>query len=84
MKSSHLLIQQETIVINFLALLFGLPFAIIGLFVIVKVLFLPMQAPADQTNRIAHLRLVWWAINRPERFVDLYPWLTRDEDENIK
>ena len=72
--------------INLLVMLlgiFGLPFALIGLFVIVKVLFMPMKKPADNSNRIAHLRLVWWALNRPERFVNLYPWLMRDEHENI-
>ena len=31
---------------------------------------------------IAHLRLVCLAITQPERFVDLYPWLTRDMEEN--
>ena len=61
-----------------------LPFALIGLFVLVKVLFMPMKKPADTSNRIAHLRLVWFAISRPENFVDLYPWLTLDEQDNTK
>ena len=65
-------------------LLFMLPFALIGLFVLMKVLFMPMQKPADTSNRIAHLRLVWFAINRPQNFVELYPWLMQDEQDNTK
>jgi hypothetical protein len=69
--------------INLLLITFMLPFALIGLFIIVKVLFMPMKAPADTSNRIAHLRLVWFAITRPEWFVESAPWLARDEAENI-
>lgn len=61
-----------------------LPYSTIGIFIIIKVLFLPMKAPADTSNRIAHLRLVWWAITRPEEFTDSFPWLKQDEKENIK
>lgn len=39
---------------------------------------------ADTSNRIAHLRMVFWAITRPERFAELYTWLTRDENDNLK
>jgi len=67
-----------------LIILFMLPYALIGLFIIVKVLILPKKAPADTTNRIAHLRLVWWAINKPHQFVQLYSWLARDEKDNLK
>lgn len=38
-----------------------------------------MKPPADTSNRIAHLRLVWFALTRPQAFVDLFPWLTKDE-----
>lgn len=67
-----------------LTLIFALPLALIGLFLIIKVLFIPMKKPADNSNRIAHLRLVWWSINRPELFVDTFPWLKNDELDNIK
>lgn len=66
-----------------LTMLFMLLFALIGLFVLVKVIFMPMKKPADTSNRIAHLRLVWFSLNRPERFVSLYPWLMRDEEDNL-
>jgi hypothetical protein len=67
-----------------IAISFMFPFAVLGAFVFVKTILLPMKAPADTSNRIAHLRLVWWAINAPEKFVDTFPWLTRDEAENLK
>lgn len=63
---------------------FMLPFALIGLFVFVKVLLLPMKAPADTSNRIAHLRLVWLSINSPEYFVPTQPWLRMDERDLIQ
>lgn len=66
-----------------LLILFMLPFALIGLFVLIKVMFMPMKKPANVSNRIAHLRLVWWAIIRPQNFTSLYPWLMRDEGENL-
>jgi hypothetical protein len=63
---------------------FMLPFALVGLFVFVKVLLLPMKAPADTSNRIAHLRLWWLATNSPEYFVNTHPWLAKDERDLLK
>jgi hypothetical protein len=71
-------------VIASLLILFMLPFALIGLLVIVKTLILPMKKPADTSNRIAHLRLVWLSINSPEDFVPSHPWLAIDERELLK
>jgi hypothetical protein len=70
--------------ITALLILFMLPFALIGMLVFVKVLLLPMKAPADTSNRIAHLRLWWLATNSPEYFVATHPWLTKDERDLIK
>ena len=58
--------------------------AILGLYVLWYVLVLPMKPPADTSNRIAHLRLVWWAIKHPHKFVSLFPWLKLDEGEALK
>lgn len=44
------MIQAEIIVISLLTILFMLPFALIGLFVLVRVLFMPMQKPADTSR----------------------------------
>lgn len=61
-----------------------LTFALFGLFLFIKIILAPMKAPADTSNRIAHLRLVWFAITRPELFVDCFEWLKHDELDNLK
>lgn len=61
-----------------------MPFALIGLFILIKTLFLPMKKPADTSNRIAHLRLVWFAVSRPELFTDTFEWLKKDELDNVR
>jgi hypothetical protein len=74
--------------------------ALLGTVVLFYVLVLPMKPPADTSNRIAHLRLVWWALRQPEKFVDVwrrtdgnsisdaweqvFPWLTMDEGDALK
>jgi hypothetical protein len=40
--------------------------------------------PADESNRINHIRLWWFVITRPELFVDSFPWLKNDEYNNVK
>jgi UPF0716 family protein affecting phage T7 exclusion len=40
--------------------------------------------PADESNRINHIRLWWFVITRPELFVDTFPWMKNDEYDNIK
>jgi hypothetical protein len=68
-----------------------LPFTAIGLLFFVQVFVRPKRPPMDKSNRINHLRLVWFALKHPEDFVELYrhgrgpafPWLTRDEGENV-
>ena len=67
---------------------------LLGLFVLVVVFILPKKKPMDKSNRINHLRLVWFALNAPHRAVELYtfsdrgyvqafPWLERDEGDNV-
>ena len=58
--------------------------ALLGTVVLFFVFVKPMKPPADTSNRIAHLRLVWWALRQPERFVKLFPWLTMDEGDALK
>lgn len=66
-----------------LLVLFMLFPAALGLLVIFYVFVKPMKAPADTSNRIAHLRLVWFALREAERFVPLFPWLTKDEGDLV-
>ena len=68
---------------------------LMGMFVLYKTLLLRKKKPMDKSNRLNHLRLVWFALNAPHQFVKLYyyapngsyekafPWLTRDEGDNV-
>jgi hypothetical protein len=58
---------------TYILILMLLPTALIGAFVLTKTIILPMKKPADTSNRIAHLTLVWEALNRPENFVEAKP-----------
>lgn len=69
----------------FLAWLVGiliLP-GMIGLLVLFHI-FRPQKAPADRSNRIGKIKLVWLALNREYLFVDLFPWLKNDVLDNLK
>lgn len=62
----------------------GILMTLLGAFFFVKIFVLPNKPPADITNRINHLRVVWFAVNSPELFVDTFAWLKNDEYENVK
>jgi hypothetical protein len=55
---------------------------LIGLLVIWHVAR-PQRSPADTSNRINKIRLLWFALTREELFADVFPWLRRDEHDNI-
>lgn len=59
-----------------------LSLAAFGLYIIICI-FKAKQLPMDSSNRINHIRLVWFAITRPHLFVDSFEWLKKDEYENI-
>lgn len=52
----------------FVALILIVPIGLVGIYTLLYVLVLPMKAPADTSNRIAHLRLIWTALKAPEVF----------------
>ena len=56
---------------------------LLGLFVIYHIAR-PQQPPADTSNRINKVRLLWWALTREGMFVDTFPWLRNDELDNIQ
>jgi len=56
---------------------------LLGAFFFIKIFVMPNKAPADLTNRINHLRIVWFAVQSPELFVDTFAWLKNDELENV-
>jgi hypothetical protein len=60
-----------------------LSLAAFGLYIIICI-FKAKQLPMDSSNRINHIRLVWFAVTRPSLFVDSFKWLKRDELDNLK
>ena len=57
--------------------------AAIGLLFIFHVFVRSKKPPADTSNRINHIRLVWFALTREDLFVSLFPWLMYDEYDNM-
>lgn len=57
--------------------------ALFGLFIIIS-LFKAKRLPMDESNRINHIRLLWFVITRPELFVGTFDWLKHDELDNMK
>ena len=55
---------------------------LLGLFVLFHILR-PQRPPADRSNRINKVRLLWFALRREDLFIGQFPWLTRDETDNI-
>lgn len=53
-----------------------------GLFIAFHILR-PQKAPADSSNRINKIRLLWFCLTREDLFVDTFPWLRNDELENV-
>lgn len=60
----------------------SLPTSAIGLVVVWHVAR-PQKSPADASNRINKLRLIWFAMTREDVMAEYLPWLKRDELENI-
>ncbi len=67
---------------NIIMGLMALP-ALIGLFTFYH-WFRPQHEPADPGNVFNPIRLWWFALTREELFVDLFPWLKRDELDNMR
>ena len=65
-----------------LNLILSIPY-LIGLFVIWHVVR-PQRSPADKSNRINKIRLLWFALTRENLFTEIFPWLTKDELENVR
>lgn len=72
-----------TLILVFMVGLLLVP-ALFGSLLIFHVFIRKKSAPADSSNRINHLRLVWFALTREELFVGLFPWLKNDEYDNVK
>ena len=57
--------------------------SLIGLLVIYHIAR-PQRPPADTSNRINKLRLVWFALTREDVLAPHIPWLRRDEADNMQ
>ena len=60
------------------------PSTALGSLVLFQTLIRGSRPPADKSNRINRLRLVWFSMTRPEMFVGIFPWLMNDELDNLK
>jgi len=71
-----------SLLINVLALA-GIVCTIFGAFVLIM-LGQSVKKPGDKSNRINRVRLVWFALTRPEMFAPHFEWMRRDEYDNVK
>ena len=71
----------ELLLLIIIGLMF--PFFAVGLFLMIQIVR-PSKPPTDTSNLINRLRLVWFAATRQELFVGTFPWLTRDEKDNMR
>jgi hypothetical protein len=71
------------IVLVFFLILAGIAGTLVGLITFVH-LFKGLRAPADESNRINHIRLWWFSLTRPELFAGTFPWMLNDEYDNVK
>lgn len=62
----------------------GTLMTLLGMFMFTWIFVKPKSPPMDTSNRIGHLRLVWFALTKPEDFVPYFPWLTKDEGDILK
>tara|TARA_R100000406_G_C3044058_1_gene106880 strand:+ start:248 stop:475 length:228 start_codon:yes stop_codon:yes gene_type:complete len=57
--------------------------AALGTLVLFHTLVRKKSPPVGESNRINHFRLVWFALTREDKFVKLFPWLSKDEWDNL-
>lgn len=65
-----------------LLIFFSVP-SLIGWLVIYHIIR-PQRAPADTSNRINKIRLIWFALTREDYLADRIGWLRRDEMNNAE
>lgn len=54
----------------------------LGLFLVYHIAR-PQKSPADTSNRINKIRLIWFVLTREDLFVNMFPWLRNDELKNV-
>lgn len=61
----------------------ALPFIAMGAITFYNAFVRRKKGKVDKSNRFNHLRLIWFATTREDKFVGLFPWLKNDEWENF-
>jgi hypothetical protein len=56
------------------------PFALIGTFVVWHIVR-TQRSPADTSNRINKIRLLWYALTREDELARVIDWLRQDESD---
>lgn len=59
------------------------PFSLLGVLIVWHIAR-PQRSPADASNRLNKARLLWFALTREDLFTGLFPWLKRDELDNVR
>lgn len=73
---------MKTQILLGLVALFSSGFIIIGLLTFWHVLR-SQKYPADKMNRMNKIRLWWFALTKEDKFVGFFPWLRRNEWDNV-
>lgn len=60
----------------------GISMTLLGIFVFIQLLR-NSKSPMDTSNRINRIRIVWFALTRPELFSSRFEWLKNDELKNV-
>ncbi|QVD49230.1 hypothetical protein LUCX_160 [Xanthomonas phage vB_XciM_LucasX] len=67
---------------RFLLELAGCVAILFSLFVLYHIVR-PQDPPADTSNRINKIRLLWFCLTREALFTKTFPWLKHDELDNV-
>lgn len=60
----------------------AMPLLMIGLLVIYHIAR-PQKLPADTSNRLNKIRLIWFALSREDWLAERVEWLRQDEMDNV-
>ena len=69
--------------ISYFLIVAMLPMWVLGTFVFIQIIR-PAKYPADASNIINRIRLLWFCLTRHELFAQWFEWVKHDELKNIK
>jgi len=71
------------IALNLLLAVLFWPLALLGLFLVILWVRFMKQPGIDSSNIFNPLRFTWFALTRPDKFLEVCPWLADDEWDNV-